>query len=185
MGKKRIIIFDLDDTLIESDAKIRIHDSKTNKEVGSLTPSQFNYHVKNQNQYLSYHDFGCEKILGRSRIISKTFRSFRRYYNLDITLSIITARESKKLVLDFFKSKEIYLKPSNVYAVHDPKANFTGNIAERKKQAIKDLIRKGYNDIVYYDDNLDNLNTSLELVSDDVQIKIIQVLNEQKKNKTR
>ena len=61
--EKKIAIFDLDDTLIFSTAKIQIYDSETNEIVLNLSPSQFNYHVKGQNQYMTFNDFECEKIL--------------------------------------------------------------------------------------------------------------------------
>ena len=184
MINKKIIVFDLDDTLISSDAKIKVFDSHTNDMVSSLSPMQFNYHIKQHNQYLSFDDFDCEKILGRSKILHNSFRSFKRYYNNGVPLSIITARSNKKIVIDFFKSKNILLKPSLVYTVSNHKSGFTGNIDERKKQAIQILIDKGYNDITFYDDNLDNLKAASELNSDIVKIKIILVSHDKKTRKS-
>lgn len=159
LKRKKLIIFDLDDTLITSDAVIKIYDTETNELVQSLTPSQYNYHVKSQGHYFCYKDFQCEQILGRSKF-TKTFRSFKRYYKLSQPISIITARESKKLVADFFKTKGYPLKPSMIYAIFDPHCPFTGDIASRKKQAIEELVRKGYNEITFYDDNLENLKAA-------------------------
>lgn len=184
MINKKIVIFDLDDTLITSDAKIKIFDSNTNNMVTSLSPTQFNYHITQNHQYFSFDDFDCEKILGRSKILPNSFRSFKRYYKNSVPLSIITARSNKKIVLDFFKSKNILLKPSLVYAVSNHLSGFTGNIDERKKQAIQTLISKGYNDITFYDDNLDNLKAASELNSDSVKIKIILVSHDKKTRKS-
>jgi FMN phosphatase YigB (HAD superfamily) len=175
MPKKRIVIFDLDDTLIHSEAKIRVYDSKNNEILTSLTPSQFNYHVTGQTQYFSFEDFECEKILGRSKLYPTTYRSFKRYYTKGVPISIITARSNEKIVIDFFKTKGVKLRPSLVYAIHNRRHPFTGSVAERKKQAIQELIDKGYNDIVYYDDNFENLYAATELASDTVSVKIIHV----------
>jgi hypothetical protein len=177
MKKRKLIIFDLDDTLIKSEAKIRVYDSTHNLEVTSLTPSQFNYHVKTQSHYFGFDDFECEKILGRSKF-TKTFRSFRRYYKSGTPISIVTARSSDKIVLDFFKAKNYPLRPSLIFAIHNHTKNFTGSVAERKQQAIQVLIDKGYNDIIYYDDNLENLKMAEELSSDQVNIKIVHVCND-------
>jgi hypothetical protein len=178
IGKKKIVIFDLDDTLIHSDAKIKVFDSETNEMISSLTPTQFNYHVPGQRQFLAFDDFECEKILGRSKLFPSTYRSFKRYVKMEVPISIITARSNDKIVLDFFKTKNIKLKPSLVYAIHNRKYDFHGGVADRKKQAIQRLIDKGYNDIIYYDDNLDNLRAAKELESDAVSIKIIHVTHD-------
>jgi hypothetical protein len=177
MTRKKLVIFDLDDTLIKSDAKIRVYDSENNSEVTSLTPSQFNYHVKSHSHYFGFDDFECEKILGRSKF-TKTFRSFKRYYAMWTPISIITARSSDKIVLDFFEAKGYPLNPSLVFAIHNHRKKFTGSVAERKRQAIEVLIKRGYNDIIYYDDNLENLSLAQELDSDRVKIKTVHVHND-------
>jgi hydroxymethylpyrimidine pyrophosphatase-like HAD family hydrolase len=175
---KKIVIFDLDDTLITSDAKIKVFDSENNELLSSLSPSQFNYHVRNKDHYFCFGDFECEKILGRAKLFPSTYRSFKRYYDMGVDLSIVTARSDKKMILEFFDSKNVKLKPSLVYTIHSPKCNFTGSISERKKQAIQDLISKGYNDIVFYEDNLENLKAAEELSSDRIKIKTIHVVHD-------
>jgi len=186
MKTKKIIIFDLDDTLIHSDAKIRVFNSISNEMVSALSPTQFNYHIPGQAQYLSFEDFDCEKILGRSKLYPNMYRSLKRYLANGIPVSIVTARSNKKIIIDFFKSKNIQLKPSLVYPVSNPNSNFTGNISQRKKQAITELICKGYNNITFYDDNIENLAAASELNSDTVQIKIIHVSHGQKsQNRTK
>lgn len=185
MKTKKIIIFDLDDTLIHSDAKIRVFNSTSNEMVSALSPTQFNYHIPGQAQYLSFEDFDCEKILGRSKLYPNMYRSLKRYLANGIPVSIVTARSNKKIIIDFFKSKNIQLKPSLVYPVSNPNSNFTGNISQRKKQAITELISKGYNNITFYDDNIDNLAAASELNSDTVHIKIIHVLHGHQKSQTR
>lgn len=178
---KKLIVFDLDDTLIYSDAKIQIYDSETNQIVSSLSPSQFNYHVKGQNQYMTFNDFECEKILGNARVHTRMFSSLKGYIERGIPVAIVTARGKKSIVVDFFKRKKVNIKPSMIFAVHDPKANFHGTIAERKKQAVKTLIDKGYNTISIYDDNIDNLKAMFELSSDTIKIKITHVVYDEKK----
>lgn len=173
--KKKLIIFDLDDTLIKSDAQIKVFDSANNELVKSISPAHFNYELKKSEHYFSFDDFDCEKILGRSVIIPETFRSLRRYYNKGEHISIITARGDKKIVIDFFKTKKIFLNSRLVYAIHSRKCEFTGSISQRKKQAIEELIKKGYSNIIFYEDNLDNIRAAEELNSSDVTVKTIHV----------
>jgi len=182
---KKIAIFDLDDTLIFSDAKIKIYDSSSNAEIVALTPSQFNYHAMSHGQYMVFDDFECEKILGNSRIHKRYFSSLKGYIKRGVETAIVTARGNKKIVVGFFKEKGVKIKPSMIYAVHDQKTSFHGSISERKKQAIQDIIKKGYKDIVFYDDNLENLQSAEELQSESVKIKIIHVLECKKENRKK
>lgn len=172
----RIIIFDLDDTLISSDAKIKVYDSKNNEVLTEMSPSQFNYRVNKIGEYLCFNDFECEKILGRSKLHQATYRSFKRYYDRGVHVGIVTARSNKKIVIDFFKEKGYPLKPSLVYAVHDPKLGFHGNIAERKKKAFEDLIKKGYDDLTFYEDNAENLKAVESLSYEHPSIKLKTIL---------
>jgi hypothetical protein len=176
--QKKLAIFDLDDTLIFSHAKIQIYDSETNEMVMNLSPSQFNYHVKDQNQYMAFSDFECEKILGDAKMHTKMFTSFKNYIKRGVPVAIITARGNKNIVINFFKTKGIKLKPSFVFAVHDPKTEFHGTIADRKKQALEILLEKGFNSIKIYDDNLENLKAMYSLHSKKVNIKITHVIND-------
>ena len=185
---KRLVIFDLDDTLIHSHAKIKMYCSITNTIITEMSPAQFNYHVRNEDTYFSFEDFDSEEILYQSNFFPNTLRSFKRYMELGVPLSIITARNKKWMIVDFFKKHGMWLNPHHVFAVHDDEYNslrygkpFSGNIAQRKKQAIQLLIHEGYNQITFYDDNVDNLNAAMELNSPDVKIKITHVLHEQTK----
>ena len=186
---KKIVIFDLDETLITSDAKIKIHDAHTNDVIDYLSPSQYNYHINSSNQYLSFDEFDCEEKLGNAKFIKPIFSIFKKHYKNFIEtnsspVSILTARNKQNIVLAFFKNKGFYLRPSLTIAVHDPKYKLSGNIAQRKKDIVKSFIKKGFNDIIMYDDNLENLKAVIELQSNTVKIKIIHVINGKTKNNT-
>jgi len=180
--RKKIAIFDLDDTLIFSDAKIKIYDTETNVLLQSLSPSQYNFYAQSHDHYMCFQDFECRKILGNSRINEKRMRSLKGYLKRGVEVAIVTARGNKKVVVDFFKEKRIGVKPENVYTVCDPNTDFYGSISERKKQAANKLIKKGYNDIIFYDDNVENLKAVESLSNKKLNIKIIHVLDAEKEN---
>jgi hypothetical protein len=180
--KKKIAIFDLDDTLIFSDAKIKIYDSESNQLIQTLSPSQFNYYVKEHDHYMCFSDFECRKILGNSKINSKRFQSLKGYIKRSTDVAIVTARGDKKIVADFFDAKKVPVSKANIYAVCDPKTAFHGSISQRKKQAVEKLIKRGYNDIVFYDDNEENLRAVESLSSSRIKIKIVHVLDAKKEN---
>lgn len=180
--KKKIAIFDLDDTLIFSDAKIKIYDSENNQLIYTLSPSQFNYYVKEHDHYMCFSDFECRKILGNSKVNSRRFSSLKGYIKRGTDVAIVTARGNKKIVTDFFEEKGVPVSKTNVYAVCDPKTTFHGSISQRKKQAVEKIIRRGYNDIIFYDDNAENLRAVESLSSSRIKIKIVHVLDAEKEN---
>ena len=63
---EKIILFDIDDTLIKSSAKIIVLD-KQSKIVKKLTPAQYNTYVRKDGEYFSYDEFDNEKILNNAK----------------------------------------------------------------------------------------------------------------------
>jgi len=55
-SKDEIVVFDLDDTLVITDAKIKVCDN-TNVECFSLTPEEFNEYESNPNHDIDFDDF--------------------------------------------------------------------------------------------------------------------------------
>ena len=54
--KSKIVVFDLDDTLVISAAKIKVCNKKTG-ECYSLTPEEFNSYEKGQHEELDFDEF--------------------------------------------------------------------------------------------------------------------------------
>ena len=64
-----------------------------------------------------------------------------------------------------------------VIAINDPESNLQGNIAERKQKAIKSLIDDGYINLIFFDDNEDNLALAKNLEGyKNSRIKLIRVI---------
>jgi hydroxymethylpyrimidine pyrophosphatase-like HAD family hydrolase len=175
--KDKLVIFDLDDTLIKTDAKIKIISKKTGGVLKELTPSEFNFYSdKIDDHSLNFDDFECPEILKRSRFIKRIFNRFKKYYSQGIPVSIVTARSSSELVRDFLLSNGIDVHPDLVIAINDPKYNFEGSISQRKQKAISDLIDSGYTDLIFFDDNHENLNLAKEIEGyKNSKIKLVKV----------
>jgi hypothetical protein len=159
----KLIIFDLDDTLIKTDAKIKILNRKTKKIIGELTPEEFNEFEQKPHHSLNFDDFECPEILRTGRFIHSIFNKLKSYYKRGIPVSIVTARSSSALVRDFFLENGIDIHPDLVIAINDPLFGYAGNIAERKQKAITCLIDSGYTDLVFFDDNDDNLRLAKDV----------------------
>ena len=174
--KDKLVIFDLDDTLIKTDAKIKIISKRSGKIIKELTPSEFNSYANKSFHHLDFEDFECPEILKRARFIMGIFNKFKRYYSQGIPVSIVTARSSSKLVRDFFLSHGVDIHPDLVIAINDPLHELEGNISQRKQKAILRLIEDGYTDLIFFDDNQDNLRLAKEIEGyKNSKIKLVKV----------
>jgi hypothetical protein len=172
----RLFVFDLDDTLIVSSAKIQVLDPSSGKVLKSLTPAEFNSYTHTPGHVLSFREFEDAAILRDSTFIYEILDVLLSMYRKGVHVSIITARSSSKLVRDFFLSNGIDIHPHLVIAVNDSDWGFTGSIAERKKQAIEMLVNQGYNDFVFFDDDEKNLRLAKDVEKEKgVRVKVVHV----------
>jgi len=161
---ERLVMFDLDDTLIISDAKIKVLDPKTQKIIAELTPAEFNFFKPSKKAVLSFEDFESADVLRKSEFIQHVYEKLKKYYRSGVHVS------------NFFLENGINIHPDLVIAVNDPKFGFTGNIAQRKKQAILSLIEHGYRDFIFFDDNDENLQLAKETEKErDVKVETVKV----------
>lgn len=172
----RLVIFDLDDTLIISDAKIKVLDPKTQKIIAELTPAEFNFFKPSKKAVLSFEDFESADVLRKSEFIQHVYEKLKNYYKSGVHVSIVTARSSSSLIRNFFLENGIDIHPDLVIAVNDSKFGYSGNIAQRKKQAIVSLIEQGYKDFIFFDDNEDNLKLAKETEKENgVKVETVKV----------
>lgn len=151
----KITIFDLDDTLLRSKARVRIYDAVTRKTF-LLTPSQFNLFVPAIHHHLSYEEFESRKILSKSTLLP-LFHKFNEMYLNNEPLGIVTARSDSLMIHEFLKERNVDIDIDLIYAVTHPFHGFQGGVADRKKQAFEKLILRGYTEFEFYDDNDENL----------------------------
>lgn len=173
---ERLAVFDLDDTLIISDAKIQVLDTKTGKVIKTLTPAEFNFFKPTSKHALSFSEFEDFEILKRASFITHVLEDLQKFYNSGVHVAIVTARSNSKMIRDFFLHNGIDIHPDLVIAVNDPSHKLKGNIAERKKEALHRLVEDGYKDLIFFDDNDDNLRLAKEIEKEkDVKVKTVKV----------
>ena len=175
--KDRLIVFDLDDTLIKTDAKVKVLNHRTKKIICELTPSEFNEFKKEKHHVLNFDDFDCPEILKEGVFINSIFSKLKRYYRRGIPVSIVTARSSSILVRDFFLDNGIDIHPELIIAISDPNFIHEGTIAEKKQKAIMSLINSGYTNLVFFDDNEENLKLAKDIEGyKGSRIKLVRVI---------
>lgn len=154
-GKKsdKVLVFDIDDTLITSDAKVLV--KKNGKTIRELNSKEFNDYKLGEGEEYSYERFRDINIMLSSEM-RPYFNTLKREYNKGVHISILTAREDKKMIHDFFiKKSGIDIHPNLIFTSGDDKSDCS--VAEKKAKCIRKLVQYGYRTLVFFDDNADNL----------------------------
>lgn len=172
----RLAVFDLDDTLIMSSAKIQVLD-KRGRVIKLLTPAEFNFFKMDPKSHtLSFSEFENTEILRNAEFITHVLEKLKNFYQKGVHVCILTARSNSSIIRSFFLENGIDIHPDLVIAVNDPAYSFKGSIAERKSEALRMLIDEGYHDFIFFDDNQENLDHAKELEKErNVKVETIKV----------
>jgi hypothetical protein len=153
----RILIFDIDDTIAITAAKIVVTDSKTG-ELFELTPEEFNSYEKNPNHIVNFDQFRSLEIMKAGRLIDKYFNILKKNYNSGIAIGIITARDNQNMIYEWLRYHVgFHIDKKLIWAVNDQAHGLTGTIQERKQEAMRWFIEHGYTDITFFDDDKHNI----------------------------
>lgn len=171
--KKRneINVFDVDDTLTVSAAKIKVHDTKTGERF-ELTPQEFNDYQKQPHHNTDYSDFMSLDILKAGKIINWVFDILKKTLKKRKAVGIITARGDQQLIKDFLLFHGVNINKDFIFAINDPKHGFKGTVPEKKKQAFQELIDLGFNDFKFFDDSKENIDFANDLAKENPDIKM-------------
>ena len=158
----KILLFDVDDTLIKSDVKV--HVIKNGEVIKKLSSTEYNSYKLQPGESFDYSEFEDEDILNNRSVFLKYWDTLQREYKDGTHIGILTARSNKDMFYRFFKSNCITIKNELVFAINDPKLNLKGStIEDRKAEVIKRLAKWGYKTMVFFDDNEANLKTAKKL----------------------
>lgn len=160
-----ITIFDLDDTLVVTNARIEVRDSLTG-EVFHLTPQEFNDYEHQPHHEINYGQFEDPEILKAGKLIDRILSILKSTYENETAVGIITARNRGDMIREFFLENGIDIHPKFVIAVNDPAEGFNGSVAQKKQQAFRRLYEMGYTKFRFFDDDIRNLTLAKELESE-------------------
>ena len=166
--KHTLHIFDIDDTLLHTTAKIHVK-NKEGKVVDTLSNQAFNdHHLKPGHSY-DFREFrNAEKFSKESTPIHSMINKVKDVTSkADHHVIFNTARanfDDKNKFLGTFKKHGINM--SKIHVIRAGNINKEGTPAEKKAVVIHGYINKHkYNDVHMYDDSKSNLKTFLQLRS--------------------
>jgi len=160
--------FDVDKTLMHTDAtKVHVNDS-SGKRVASLDPQEYNHHKLPAGHSYDYSEFKSAKNFEKAKPIRKVLAKMKAIKNNGGKTEILTARSD-------FDDKEGFAKTWKKYGV-DISPGHThvrraGNLSlpthDAKAKIISDAIKKhGHTEVHLYDDHKPNIDAMLALKKD-------------------
>ena len=178
---KGLTIFDIDDTMFISKAKVRVKNKNTGR-VKELTPQEYNSYKLGREEEWDYGEFKSSKIFYKTatpiaRMIEKAKAIIKNATARGSRVIIVTARsdmDNKSLFIKTFEAHGIPMK--NVYVER------AGNVGGRDSAANKTVVFKKYLDtgkyarVRLFDDHMDNLKALLELKREYPQVEFFAYL---------
>ena len=177
---KTLLIFDFDDTLVTTRSKVR------SKITGKSMDSQEWDDFTRQNPDFSVddYDFSDFTVVVEPEPIEKTINLMISALNRgksDSKVVILTARHDWEPVRDYFvRTLGVDIK---VVAINGPHySHIEGSDAEKKAIWIENQINKGYDEIKFWDNSVENVNAAKKLANKhpDVKIDVFLVKNGEK-----
>ena len=171
-SKEKIFLFDIDDTIVITDAKIIVTDSTTG-ETFSLSPEDFNSYQANDKHVLDFDEFKSLEILKAGKLIEKYLSVLEVNYNKGNAIGVITARDDQDLIFTWLKEHVgFHVDKKLIFAVNDPIHGFEGNLPNKKKQAFTEFINMGYVNLTFFDDDRENIKIIKKVAKENPDLKI-------------
>ena len=164
---KGLTIFDVDDTLFHSNARVKVE--KDGKVIKVLNNREFNNYKLKKGETFDYGEFKSAKIFNQTstpiaKMISKAKAIIKNSIKAGSKVIVVTARgdmDDKKLFVDTFKAQGL-----NMDKVYIERAGNIGldDAARNKEVVFRKYLETGkYKRIRLFDDAVDNLYALLKL----------------------
>jgi len=164
---KGLTIFDIDDTMFVSKARVIVKNKNTGQSK-PLTPMEFNSYKLRKNEEYDFGEFRSAKIFYQTatpiaRMVQKAKAIISNATKKGSKVIVVTARsdmDDKNLFIKTFEAHGIPMK--NVYV--ERAGNMSGSSAENKKVIFRKYLKTGeYARIRLFDDHKENLTALLDL----------------------
>jgi len=160
-------VFDMDDTLVTTGAKILVRDQQGNIQQ-RLTPAQYNTYIKKPNETLDVSEFRSEDIFQNTAKPTKYFKIIQNVSNAikrgtsDSHIYILTARGEavKNVIYKYLKDKGVEVRPIEIHTIGD---NNSKSIAELKKDVLQSIRNKHIGEVTFFDDDVKNIQLANQI----------------------
>ena len=189
-GNKGLTIFDIDDTMFVSKARVIVKNKNNTKEK-PLTPQEFNSYKLGKDEYFDYGEFRSSKIFYQTatpiaRMVAKAKAIIKNATAKGSKVIVVTARsdmDDKDLFIKTFEAHGIPM--NNVYV--ERAGNMSGKNSAANKSIIfrKYLKTDEYARVRLFDDHKENLDALLDLKREFPNVEMFAYLANQNGNVKR
>ena len=167
---KIIHVFDLDDTLVHTTAKMWVCSGDYEF---ALSNEEFNDYELKPEEHYDYKEFNDAEILCNEQVTS-WFMYMKKIFRSGGDVCILSAREDPNMIKSLLDKHKLQDFPIDmIFCIGDPDKNY--KIEDEKAKIIKKLQEQGYTHFWVYDDNEKNLNTISLLSNDKMKIFTIKI----------
>lgn len=161
--EKKLVIFDIDDTLVHTQTKVHVINNDT--VVKSLNSHEFTHYKLKPNEHFDFGDFrDAREFFANAKPIIPMINQLKQDIATGNKVVMVTARadfNDRELFLDTFRKYGINMKKVHVYRAGNLK---DGSTEDRKKRIIGSLLSaEEYSKAIMYDDALPNLDSFISL----------------------
>lgn len=161
---KRAYIFDFDETLVTTDAKIHIFKNGVYKT--DISPKEYNEYKPQRGETFDFSDFDDPDLIFNAKkykawpILENIYKSIKEKESIS-SIYILTARNKavKFAIYEFLKNNGIIININNILTISN---NNLINIPEEKYKRLKYLSQK-YDEIIFFDDDIYNLSMAKKI----------------------
>lgn len=156
----KAFIFDFDDTLAKTDARVLVYNSPPHApSCDSMTPAEFNDYELKEGERFDFSEFRCASLIENGRP-TKLMQLAKEVYDENHSVYILTARgdDVSDAIAKFLGLHGIEAK--QIICVGDSDEH--NGIAAGKRKSLL-TIMKLYDKIYFYDDNKENIESANEI----------------------
>jgi len=178
MPQKKAYIFDFDETLVTTKAKIQVY--RNGVFVQSMNSKEYNTYKPKKEDKLDFSEFkDPELILNAKRFkmwpVIKNISDAVKQDKSNSTIYILTARSSivKSYIYEFLKRNGIEIGIEHIITIGDDAGNI--NISNEKRKQLKKLAAQ-YDVITFFDDDPKNIAIAAGIAG--IRTRLVESLNE-------
>lgn len=148
----RALLFDLDDTLVCTDARVWItRDGKS----FAISPSEFTVFDRRAGDAMDFSEFDDLGMLLAGRVVPETSAVMQEAAASGVHVGIVTARNTAAMVREFVQRRlGVTVQDRLLHAV----SSYPGmSVPEKKAEAFRRMMASGYTEFIYYEDCVRNV----------------------------
>lgn len=162
-------IFDFDDTLIYTSAKIIVRNKDNNSIIRTLSTKIYN-NLNNRslpnNEYYDYSEFNDTNLLMHEKS-TNCLNILKALLKCKYNCFILTSREHPIDIFQYLYKKKIVIPGEHIICTNQEGTHYTGSDGERKLQAIIDLYNKGFRNFHIWEDS-EEFKHNMEIITEKV-----------------